>query len=121
MILWLDDDIDATLSAHIDELEDNGYTVLRANTPEKMWQILNEQYGNVSGIVLDIMLPTGENIDNVEADRIAAKAGVHTGIVLLKQLRDDIRYRDIPIIIFTILSDQELVDVAKEYKFLISG
>ncbi|MEN8218660.1 MAG: hypothetical protein ABFS56_20275, partial [Pseudomonadota bacterium] len=80
MILWVDDDIDLTLEPFIDELEDEGYRVLRARTPEEMWSSLQDNFQNISGIIMDIMLPTGESIDANKS-----KMGILTGLVLLEQ------------------------------------
>jgi CheY-like chemotaxis protein len=102
--------MDLTLEPFIDEMEDEGYHVLRARTPEEMWSSLQDNFQNIYGIIMDIMLPTGENIDANKS-----KMGILTGLVLLDQIRQNDGYSKIPLLIFTILSDQTVIDWSKKH------
>ena len=101
-LLWVDDDISASLDAFSDELKEAGYNIIGAKTPEEMWDKLKSN--NINGIILDIMMPTGEKITKEES-----QMGVKTGFVLAKKLRDEkSEYKNIPLIIFTILNDSDI-------------
>jgi len=108
-ILWIDDDVDFALNAFIDELEDDAnYQVLRAQTPDKAWQMLEEK--PITAIIMDVMMPTGEIIDSKTSQQ-----GVYTGLRLLEKIKDDPKYAKIPALIFTSLSkDKEVKKWGKE-------
>lgn len=111
MILWVDDDIETSLRPFLDEIEEAGYKVVRARTPDEMWKQLADHGGEICGIIMDIMLPTGDNIEPGDAEM-----GVTTGLVLLKKLRDKDKispYYEMPLLIFTILRNQKVYDWAK--------
>lgn len=107
MILWVDDDIESSLRCFLEEIQEAGYEVIRAKTPEEMWGVLEERRKDVCGIIMDIMLPTGEKIDSWTADM-----GVTTGLVLLNELKANPGYASIPLLIFTILRNQKVLDWA---------
>lgn len=110
ILLWVDDDIEGSLKPFLDEMEDSGYIVIRARTPEEMWNQLSKNEKKIQGIIMDIMLPTGDKIKSGDA-----QMGVTTGLVLLELLKSKHKYSDIPILIFTILNNQKVFDWAKKY------
>ena len=112
MILWIDDDINGALNPFVDELQENGYHVVNARNPDDVWEHFIKS--NIYGIIMDIMLPTGTGISLEES-----KMGVLTGLLLLKKIKSNAKLSKIPILIFTILSDQELSTWAKDNNITI--
>lgn len=110
MLLWVDDDIDGSLKPFLDELEDSGYKVDRARNPEEMWTQLEKHAGNFDAVIMDIMLPTGDQIKPSDA-----QMGVTTGLVLLEMLTAEKRFGHLPVLIFTILSNQSVQDWATRH------
>lgn len=107
-ILWIDDDIDVALSSFIDELKEADYHVLRAQTPDKAWQLLKEN--SISAIIMDVMLPTGKIIDPITSQR-----GMYVGLRLLEKIKGEPKYAKIPALIFTILNkDKEVTNWAQK-------
>ncbi len=108
MILWVDDDITFSLDAFVDELKEEGFTILEAKNPDEMWENLKNQEENIEAIIMDIMMPTGKTIDKSKS-----RMGSITGLILADELKNkSSKYNKIPIIIFTILSDQDVQDWA---------
>jgi len=113
-ILWVDDDIDVALSSFKEELEDAGYHVLRAQTPDEAWEQLEQH--SIAAIIMDVMLPTGTIID-----RDASNRGMYAGLRLLEKIWAELpKYANTPALIFTVLSkDKELNSWAKQYKIKV--
>lgn len=109
MILWVDDDTIPSLRAYYDELIDAGYHVEIARDPDEMWDKLAEYLDKVNCIIMDILLPTGNSVDREEADM-----GYSTGLVLLQHLKNDEKFKDIPLIILTILNESKIKAWAKK-------
>ncbi|MFA6449770.1 MAG: hypothetical protein WCX65_09895 [bacterium] len=101
MILWVDDDLSLTLKSFMDELKENGYEIIMVTNPDDISDKF-AQY-NITGIIMDIMLPTGQSISNEDS-----KMGILTGLEILKKLKEDKTTSQIPIVIFTILSNQDV-------------
>jgi len=107
MILWVDDDSELVLESFFDELRDAGFEILPAKNPDEMWDCLIA--GPIEGIIMDIMLPTGDSVD-----LSSSKMGILTGLRLLEKIYAEEQYQNIPSIIFTILNDQEVQDWAND-------
>lgn len=113
-ILWVDDDIRSpALNAFVDEFNDAGYKIISASSPEEMWDVLSRCGSDVVLIIMDMMLPVGSSVPPSEA-----KLGMHTGIYLIRQLKERKEYNDTPIICFSIIGDQEVLDWANKEKIL---
>ncbi len=108
MILWVDDD-GKSLEPFIDELEEADYKIEMAYVPERLLECLEEKLQEINCIIMDIMMPTGELVDMK-----SSKVGVLTGLELLKILKANPEYKSIPVLIFTILKDQEVVTYASK-------
>lgn len=111
MILWIDDDNALSLMSYIDELEEGGLEVVHIRVPDQMGDAIEARRNRIQAIIMDILMPTGNLIDIGEA-----RQGYRTGLVLLKRLKEDSRYATIPVLIFTILSNQEVKEWAARYK-----
>ena len=60
-ILWVDDDI-KRLRVFVDEMQDEGYEIVQAETPEEMEAALSRERQNIDLIIMDLMLPIGDRI-----------------------------------------------------------
>ena len=109
MILWVDDDILASLRPFVEELQDNKYLVEFAKNPDEMWSKIKNSRKAINGIIMDIMMPTGSSIKSTDAEM-----GLSTGLILLKQLKEDHALKETPILIFTIVDKEEVYDWANE-------
>ncbi len=107
MILWVDDDLESSIASYIDELEEDGYDVIKASNSAEMWDQVEKNSQSISLILMDIMLPTGGDLSSSET-----KGGMITGLVLLEKLKSKGIIPATPVIIFTILSDQEVAEWA---------
>lgn len=102
-ILWIDDDINRdSLRAYVDELDDNGFSIIRAANPDVAEKILKNEK-DFGCIIIDISIPTGANIGFEEA-----KAGTQTGLVFLKKLIDNNELNHSKKVVFTIV---DVIDV----------
>jgi len=110
MILWVDDDTLSTLDSFIEDISDEGWDIILAQDPDEMWDILKEPEKPINGIIMDIMMPTGKSIDPGES-----KMGIMSGLVLLDMLKMDEKYKNIPILIFTIVDELEVNQFADEH------
>ncbi len=108
MIIWLDDDR-SSLDVVSRYLQYRGYQIRTAATPEEFYELLGSLQ-SPKGIIMDIMLPTGKRVD-----KHRSKSGVHTGWVILQDLNQDERYCSIPVVIYTILTDQKVKNWASEH------
>lgn len=100
-ILWIDDDLyRLKLQPYIDELEDNGFEIIKVTNPDNVDQAI-EQNHDIECIILDISMPTGKNIDVNEA-----KKGMRTGLFVLQNLNEQPQLNTIKKIVFTIVSDE---------------
>lgn len=110
-VLWVDDDINTrALKPYVIELEENNYKVIAAETPEEAFEKLAVFKNNLAAIIIDISMPLGNSIDFTEA-----KAGTQTGLVVLKRIVNIADTKLIPLIVFTIVNnDQEVKQWCEE-------
>ena len=102
-ILWIDDDINRlTLQPFVDELEEEGYLVIRAENPDESDKILKKQLDFLC-IIVDISMPLGERIEFGKA-----KGGMQTGLVILKELVENPNLNDVKKVVFTIVENAEV-------------
>lgn len=108
MIIWLDDDSDITLMPFIDALEIlGGYELTHLNNPDDFFDFLNRTHPEeITAFIIDIMMPTGQNVFTNTRE---SEVGSLTGLVLLKRLQEDEKYKKIPKLIFSI-TDREAVN-----------
>jgi CheY-like chemotaxis protein len=119
MILWVDDDIFSSLNPHIDELEDYGYKVLKADSLEEMWSHIDDNNTDIYLIIMDIMMPTGpqsQDTNNRVININKAKGGILTGLRVLEDLNTKGLLNNKKVLIFTILGEQEITEWSKKNK-----
>lgn len=104
-ILWIDDDINRfPLMPYIDEFNEKGFVILKAEDPDESEKILSIEHDFLC-IIVDISMPLGESIQFGEA-----KGGMQTGLVILKKLIDNPKLNDVKKVVFTITDDAEVRD-----------
>ena len=113
MIIWLDDDNEMSLAAWLEELREH-YEVLWVREPNAFFAALEKNEERIDLIIMDIMLPTGGVVDANHAQE-----GRHTGAILLERVGENKKYSDIPVVIFTIRTDQDISDFAEAKKIPI--
>lgn len=101
-ILWIDDDIKRReLRTDIDEFEYQGYQIVPAANPDELETIISSQT-DFECLIIDISMPTGKNIDFGEA-----KGGMRTGLVVLKKLVNNPKFKEVKKVVYTIVDDEE--------------
>lgn len=109
-ILWVDDDL-FFYQGYLGEVAEL-YQVVSVRDPDACWRRLSEaEAGDFAGIIMDVILPTGEHVDHALAD-----GGLRTGLVLIEMLKASTLFRDIPIVIFTIREAGDVDVLGAEYK-----
>ncbi|MDR1340283.1 MAG: hypothetical protein LBK58_09565 [Prevotellaceae bacterium] len=102
-ILWIDDNVNRySLMPYIDELNEKGFTIVKAENPDESDDILSKQKDFLC-IIVDISMPLGEKIPFGEA-----KGGMQTGLVILKKLVEDKALDNVKKIVFTIVDNAEV-------------
>jgi len=108
-ILYIEDEID--LEKEFPEiLAIEGYDVDKARNGDEALQKLRNHGKEYDLIILDIMMPTGEEI----APDQSAKGGFETGKVILKKLRHELKLQ-IPVIVLTAYSKPETEDELRSF------
>ena len=105
-ILFIDDDV-KRVSSHIEMLQMEGYEVETEASAQKALEAFMKNPSGYSLIILDIMMPKDE------FTRQETNFGRNTGLVLLEKLRGI--SKDIPIIVLTVLRDQNVIAKAKKF------
>lgn len=110
-VLWIDDDIESSaLRPYIDELYENEFVVEKIKNPDDLDNISDDDWTSFSAILIDVIMPTGYNIDCNQA-----KDGMQTGFIVLKKLIDKEQLKTVPLIIFTIVEDMEIIDFCNDH------
>ena len=108
-ILWIDDDVRRPeLSVDIDEFNENGFEIIKADNPDECNEIISQRQ-DFECIIIDISMPTGKNINFGEA-----KGGMRTGLIILKQLVNNEKLNDIQKVVFTIVDDEDVRSYCEE-------
>jgi DNA-binding response OmpR family regulator len=94
-VLIVEDDI-FLQGLEASKLEREGYKTITASTGEEAMEKINEPEINV--ILLDLMLPNFDGFD------------------ILKKVRETEKSKNIPVIVFSNLSEQKAIDRSKELK-----
>lgn len=104
-ILWIDDDIESSiLRPYLDELYEKGFAVEKVKNPDDLSRITDDVWSSISAIIIDVIMPTGE-IDNA-----LAKGGMKTGFIVLKNLLNNEKLKNIKKIVFSIVNDVDILN-----------
>ena len=116
-ILWVDDDVNRpALEPDRDELKERNSNIIGVPGPDGFIKIINE--GNdqirvdgflVDCLLMDTMLPNGEELSSKETDNTTK-----TGLTLIKKLFESGKYENIPIIIYSVVDEDEIKDYCSE-------
>jgi len=112
-ILWIDDDISRLkLQPYLDEFEESGFEIIPVENPIDLDSTIDSNK-DIQCIILDISMPTGENIDVSES-----KKGMRTGLLILKKLIENTNLNHIKKVVFTIVGDDEVHNYCKSKQIL---
>ena len=100
-ILWADDEIFQTRLL-ADVLEVEGFTVLRAENATSARQMLTERDGRIDLVILDVMMPPGDEFEN----ELTAMDGFQSGLVLGRWIRE--HYPRVPILGFSMAESPDV-------------
>lgn len=84
-----------------DAIKDAGFKVLEAQNPEEGLKLIDERSGNLSAVILDIMMDPGKAFSQEET-----RAGFETGIAVARRIRE--KYPQLPIIGFSSSGDKRV-------------
>ncbi|MBZ8178958.1 hypothetical protein [Oscillatoria salina] len=112
MILFIDDEY-RRVKPYIEELELSGYQVEFKDNLDDALNFWEERKQEINLIVLDIMMPIGNNFD--ESAQQEAECGLKTGIYFYNKY---LKSKDTPVILFTHLSDVNIPDNEDNQFFL---
>lgn len=104
MILFVDNEPHRVVD-WVDALTDEfgeGSVVFMDNAPEALGFIRSEECVPVDLLICDMMMPTGGDIDNEEAEY-----GTRTGVVVIREFRE--LFPDKPVIVLTNVRDDALM------------
>ena len=105
LILLIDDDI-LPMKYYLHAFEKSGFKTVQHTNPDEALEFIQKNEGYISGIILDIMMPTGDKYNKSDANQ-----GLTTGILLFKDIKK--QYPKIPIIIFTNVKNKETLSKIK--------
>ena len=80
-ILWADDDA-FLMQPLVELLRDEGFEVLTARTGEETLRLLEDHNGKVSLVILDIMMPPGSVVSDLDS-----RFGFRTGLVVGRTIK----------------------------------
>lgn len=110
-ILWIDDDINKpALEPDRDELNDRNCQIIPKTRPDDFLKIIKDGNGRIDSFLIDIMLidtmmPNGKELSSKETDNTT-----RTGLVLIKRLFESEKYKNIPIIVYSVVDEDEIKD-----------
>lgn len=110
-ILWLDDDFgNAALRTEFDDLTMKGYQITGIRTPDEFDEISKGEL-DYCCFVIDVSLPVGTRLDVG-----ASKKGMRTGIVLLNEILGNSKFSNIPMVVYTIVTSDEVTSYCQRNK-----
>lgn len=103
-IVWVDEEINSfILRPFIDELQDNGFVIIKINRAEDVINTLrNEADDSLSAIIVDIIMPPGEHYSRRKTD-----SGLRTGYLIIDDIMKEGIFKNVPIIVFSSIEDPE--------------
>jgi len=100
-ILWVEDEIYFTRSLILNIEDLSGYKVLIAETCREALDHIKNPSGNISAVVLDVMMDPGDSLNLTETH-----AGYRTGLALARRIRE--LEHEMPILAVTASPDPEV-------------
>lgn len=114
-ILWVDDDINKpALEPDRDELQERNCNIVPKTRPDDFLKIINEGNERIDGflvdcLLIDTMMPNGKELSSKETDNTT-----RTGLVLIKKLFNSGNYSNIPIIVYSVVDEDEIKNYCTE-------
>ena len=115
-IIWVDDDINRPeLRAEKDELEERGCEIVPVRDTDDFLEMLKKPQENFDydGVILDLSMPVGTEFNMNEA-----AFGSRTGLLLMKTIRDNNLFRNVKLIVYSIVDSDEVDKECKQYEAL---
>ena len=112
-IIWVDDDINRPeLRAERDELEERGCEIIPVRDTDDFLEMLKKPQENFDydGVILDLSMPVGTEFNMNEA-----AFGSRTGLLLMKTIRNNYLFRNVKLIVYSIVDSDEVVKECKKY------
>ena len=111
------DDESREMDSYFQELKlafKNKYEIVFVKNVDSAYEFLQKNYDRIKLVILDVMMPPGKLLKYVDTDD-----GLRTGVLFHKKIRNI--FSDLPIIIFTNFSSEELenqINQDKKSKFI---
>jgi len=115
-ILWIDDDINKpALEPDRDELERRNCTIIDMIDPDGFMKEIKNSNECINGFpidcfIIDAMMPHGNYLSLKET-----KNTTRTGLVLIKKLFDSRKFQNVPVIVYSVLDEEEIMDFCSEH------
>jgi len=109
-ILWVDDHINnPALEPDMDELKERNCTIIGVPKAEDFLKIIRDNTYHVDCIIIDSMMPNGTKLSLNETAN-----ATRTGLALIKILCKSVNYKEVPIIVYSVLPESEIKDYCSE-------
>lgn len=109
MILWLDDDINRSSLKNFVETIEEEFEVIRCTNPKDALAELEEKIDQINLFIVDIIMPTSNLFD-----REKVNGGTSTGIELVRLIKNDVKYKKLPVMFYSIRYDQKASSYAEQ-------
>lgn len=109
-ILWVDDDVNKpALEPDREEIDSRNCIIIEAAKPAEFLKIINEGAYKIDGIIIDISMRIGNSLSIEET-----RNGTRTGLALVKRLKESQNYKDVPIVVYTVIDDDDVISYCEE-------
>lgn len=102
MILFIDDEKRYS-TIYVEAIEDEGHVVEFQKDVDEAWGFFDANADDIDLIVLDIMMSPGSTFGDEDTE-----GGLRTGLFFYERVRE--KAPDLPVVILTNASDEELID-----------
>lgn len=120
-ILWVDDDVNKpALEPDRDELGERNCQIIPESRPDNFLKIIKDDNKRIDGflidcLLIDTMMPKGNELSLNETSNTT-----RTGLALIKRLFESGNYGTIPIIVYSVVDEDEIKDFCFENKIPLS-
>jgi CheY-like chemotaxis protein len=106
-ILWLDNDL-AYLEPYVEALTDEGYQVTVVGTVGEAEFRLEK--GHYDLLILDVMIPTKNDNEEINYSPELTKQGQKTGLVFYQRVKDVLEQAKTKVLVMTVRLDKEVLN-----------
>jgi CheY-like chemotaxis protein len=112
-ILWIEDE-SSLLNNMLRVLKNNDFQIDNVRTKNDAIQIIDKQLDLYCLIILDIIIPSGEDVTELSFHDVIRRINEFEGLHVLEYLKEKNK-NNIPIVIITIISQNELRERIRKY------